>query len=225
MFIWALCTNYFAIRQIMSCHFCFPTFVESSLSLSFIHERYPNYVRNCHPTSLLCILWKILELIIYYFFHASSYSWAPAWFSAKTFLSYQSTGHSFRDKQSPKWQEFLGWYLLGLQKSFDSVPHNELLYELWSVGITGTLFWFWFNIYLTNRYHFVQVEDCSSECFPVISGTPQGSILGPLLFLIYINDITSRLPLLSMYIFVDDRKILNKLTSKGVNKLSEGSLN
>ena len=76
---------------------------------------------------------------------------------------------------------------LDIRKAFDSVPHCELLFKLWKIGISGKL-WNWFRCYLSNRLQCVTISNSRSDLLPVLSGVPQGSILGPMLFIIYIND-------------------------------------
>ena len=100
---------------------------------------------------------------------------------------------------------------LDFKKVFDTVPHQELLYKLWLSGITGPL-WRWFQCYLLNRQHFTCIDGVASACLPVSSGVPQGSILGPLLFIFYTNDLPSNLQS-PVYMFADDTKLLRVITS------------
>ena len=66
---------------------------------------------------------------------------------------------------------------IDFKKAFDSVAHNELLVKLWEFGITGNL-WKWFRAYLGHRRQCVSLNSCTSNTLPIISGVPQGSILG-----------------------------------------------
>ena len=100
---------------------------------------------------------------------------------------------------------------IDFRKAFDSVPHNELLVKLWNIGITGTL-WSWLNSYLSNKPQCVSVENRLSVCLPLISGVPRGSILGPLLFLIFINDLPSTI-ISQLLEFADDTKCFRQIIS------------
>ena len=95
---------------------------------------------------------------------------------------------------------------LDLKKAFDTVDHHILLKKLFAYGIRGNSFK-WFQSYLSNRSQYVMYDNKKSKTQYISCGVPQGSILGPLLFIIYMNDICNVSNLLYTIMYADDTSV------------------
>ena len=100
---------------------------------------------------------------------------------------------------------------LDLSKAFDTLNHSILLDKLKHYGIKD-----WalnlLNSYLSDKQKFVQINNIKSSLLPVKTGVPQGSILGPLLFIIYLNDFTNASDIFKIIAYADDSTLLAKLS-------------
>ena len=166
---------------------------------------------NYRPISLLPVVSKILERIIYkrVYHYLTQYN-----------LLYNSQ-YGFRAKHSTinAVTEFVGkvaegfengestlGVFLDLSKAFDTIDHDILLYKLERYGIRGHCNQ-WFKSYLTGRTQQVKYNEVRSKALPVKCGVPQGSVLGPLLFIIYTNDIHRSLSESCCILFADDTTV------------------
>ena len=95
---------------------------------------------------------------------------------------------------------------IDLKKAFDTVNHEILLTKLEHYGIRNNML-NWFRSYLTDRKQYVSFNGESSEILNITCGVPQGSVLGPLLFLLYINDLPNISNKLSFFLFADDTNL------------------
>ena len=177
-----------------------------------IHKKGPpTNPSNYRPISLLSVFSKILEKLMYkrlYAYLEKLNFFYPLQFG---FREKHSTGHALISmteeiRNTIDNGNYGCGVFIDLKKAFDTVNHSILLKKLEHYGIRGVAL-DWFCSYLSNRKQYVSVNGHISETLQIRCGVPQGSVLGPLLFLIYINDLPSVSKCLTFYLFADDTNI------------------
>ena len=112
---------------------------------------------------------------------------------------------------------------LDFAKPFDKVSHNKLIEKLHFFEIGGNLLKL-IESYINRRKQCVKINNALSEKLEITSGVPQGSILGPLLFLIFINDLPSETPLTEKFDFADDFKLISLNQEKAWKESRTGAI-
>ena len=186
----------------------------------------PTLSANYRPISLLSTVSKVLERCVlnrcYNHLPAQLYHLQHGFLKGRSTVTqllevYQDILNSVAGGQE------VDAIYLDLSKAFDKVPHNLLLTKIEMCGISDPLL-SWFKSYLTGRQQRVVIDGSFSEWLPVTSGVPQGSILGPIMFLVYINDAPDYICSSStIALFADDSKLSRAIIQLGCgNNLQKG---
>ena len=190
---------------------------------------------NYRPVSLTCIISKLLESIIRE--HIMNYMSTNKLISEKQygFMHGRSTISQLL-RILDTWTEDLDQgkiievIYMDIKKAFDTVPHSHLIIKLQNYGICPSII-SWIKSFITGRQQYVQLEGIKSNKLQVISGIPQGSVIGPMLFILFINDLPSELQS-SAYMFADDTKLfrsypantqVDNVIQQDLNKLQDWS--
>ena len=201
----------------------FPSVLKIAKVIS-IHKKqsrvdYTNY----RPTSFLSNIENIIEKLIYKrlfnfldinnLIYLFQFGFRPKYSTNHALINFTESITQSLDEGS-----FGCGIFVDLQKTFDTVDHKILLHKLEYYGIRGVCN-DWFKSYLSDRKQFVSINGYNSDLMPVDCGVPQGSVLGPLLFLIYINDLHKAIQYCKVHHFADDTNLFH--TSKSVKNLNK----
>lgn len=200
----------------------FPISLKTSKVIPLFKSGDKKLVTNYRPISLVSCLSKIMEKLILsrlIKFLENNHVLVPNQYG---FRSKSSTEFAIVDvinflSKNIESKQFSSGIFLDLSKAFDSLDHFILLQKLHHYGVRGVAH-DWFCSYLKNRYQYVCINGRDSEPIAIQSGVPQGSILGPLLFNIFINDFVNSSKILKFILFADDTTILH--SHSDIDKLS-----
>jgi len=202
----------------------FPSKLKEARVIPVFKKNSPTQVENYRPISLLSNLDKILQKLMFLritnFLEHNNILYNRQF----GFRSKHSTTNALITSVEQIYKaidrgDYSASVLIDLQKAFDTVDHSILISKLNHYGIRG-LPLSWFKSFLSQRSQFVSISGVNSSTKYIAHGVPQGSVLGPLLFLIYINDLKKAIPFSTVNLFADDTMLffsnpsLKSLTKK-----------
>ena len=205
-----------AINQSL-CTGVFPNHLKIAKVIPLFKKDDSHILDNYRPISLLPCMSKIFEKVAFiqlydYFnsnnlFYKSQYGFRSLYSTELASAEMVDRIHKHLDKGKIPISVFLD-----LSKAFDTLDHEILLTKSKYYGIKDNALK-WFQSYLSNRTQYVEFDGCKSTYLPVTTGVPQGSVLGPLLFIIYMNDIYFASDKFNAILFADDTNLLSTLCS------------
>ena len=195
---------------------CFPSSLKVAKVCPLFKSGNAKDVSNYRPISVLSSFSKVFEKAMYIrvisylnkfaILNEAQYGFRKNYSTYMALLNLHEKITAACDKK-----EFGIGVFVDLQKAFDTINHTILLHKLEHYGLRGIVLK-WFESYLTNRKQYVLYNGTKSTHNDIVCGVPQGSVLGPLLFIIFVNDIVNSSKLLKFILFADDTNLFYSCT-------------
>ena len=197
------------------CTGIFPESLKIAKIIPVYKKENPHITDNYRPVSLLPILSKIFEKVVFiqvYDYFTENDLLYKSQYGFRKLHSTELAALEFADKIVSNLEQgkLPLAIFLDLSKAFDTIDHKILLEKLKYYGISGKAIE-WFQSYLCERKQYVQYGDSTSSMSFIKTGVPQGSILGPLLFIIYMNDIAAVTKKFHFTLYADDTSLVEPI--------------